>query len=1649
MIFTERTIKMSNDVCKIDNPIVLYRGDYNVEIRFTIIECPYKYSVKDATNIIEEVDASYGQLVIRVPNDGAPIFSDVVETKRGSIVFTLSGEMIDESIEVGDYTFQIRLFDANKESRATIPPVENGISIREPIAFEDVTTTNEVGEATVGYALTTAATQEDAFDSQGNYNKTTWGTGDRITSAKLNKIEAGIDGVNKKVASGGTGGQGMTTEQATQLTTAYQHSQSTHAPSNAEANVQPDWNITDTTSDAYIKNKPTNLATTDQIPTVPTNVSAFTNDAGYTTETFVTNKIAEAQLGGGSGSVDLSGYVTKETGNASQITFSDGQTFQQKLDTGILKGEKGEQGLPGEQGPQGERGLQGDKGDKGDPGIQGEIGPQGPKGDKGDKGDAFTYADFTSEQLAALKGEKGEKGDQGIQGPQGVKGDTGEQGPVGPQGEQGPQGIQGETGPQGPAGANGQDGLTTAISVNGTTYNHSNGTITLPNYPTVVSTADGITIADTAGNFTANTVEGALTELFQSASNGKTLIAQAITGKGIDATSNDTWQELATKISQILGSTVKINSLSKLSDCKFNLISSTSNINYNSTAETGKNYNDDSWDSISIPHDWSIYNSFNSNSPSGYEGGYLDGGDAWYRFKLKTAKLEGQKVYIYFDGIYMESDIYINGTKVKSNKWYNPFYVEITDYLQYDNNDTLAVFVRNQQPSSRWYSGSGIIRNAYLVSANDVEIGINDINITTPTLEADVKSNVANTKIDIKINSTTNKTANLVNEIYFNGSLVKSNTTEVSLSTGSNLVTDNIQINDPILWDEYNGNLYTLKTYLKVGGTIYHSSETKYGYRYFKFDKDTGFWLNGKNLKLRGVCMHHDLGCLGAEVNKSAIERQIDLLIDMGVNAIRITHNPGSSEFLNACAEKGILVIEELFDCWTSAKKQYDFARYYNTYAKEVVDNTINRGKNNPAIIMWSIGNEIIRTSGSYDSTTATGFVQNMINWIKAIDNERMVTMGDDTPTNSISQDCMKLLDVVGVNYGSTSEYSSLRTAISNKPIYGSETTSALSSRGVYARDDANKQCSSFDDDKVDWGEYASIELKKHMNDINYLAGMFVWTGFDYIGEPTPFNAYPSKSSYFGIYDTCGFPKDIMYMYQSRWTTNPMIHILPHWDWESGNIKVWLYSNCYKVELFLNGTSLGEKLQTNIGNKYQFEYSIAYTKGTLVANGYNQSGDIVAQDIIYTSQGTPTTVKLSTDKTSVNINSDDLVFVTCDIVDKNGVIVPIAANKITFAVEGGTIVGTDNGNAACVEKYRTNVKSAFNGKVLCVVKHDGLSGNMVIKVNGDNLTEQSITVLKGDKTVLTQKTKQSFIDATNPTIYDYPVIVKYSITNNLTNCTSSNNTTTIEKNGSYTATITANSGYGLESVTVTMGGIDITSTAYSNGTITINSVTGNIVITATATATTVTSPNLVFQVNSASMNTADSTLTDNIAGISATLTGNPTVSDNQIVFTASNKFSFDISSLNLTSSNRTLRIKFTPTSLNSSAKNVMTFGPSATAWNTATTCYINSANFVLQHGSNNFTNVTTGSENGGLNANRLSTTPVNGQEYELVISENADGNVRWYIDGILVQDGTATLFSPSYISNAEGSNRFTGSYSLIEIYNEYCNTYDDFIALSN
>ena len=564
--------------------------------------------------------------------------------------------------------------------------------------------------------------------------------------------------------------------------------------------------------------------------------------------------------------------------------------------------------------------------------------------------------------------------------------------------------------------------------------------------------------------------------------------------------------------------------------------------------------------------------------------------------------------------------------------------------------------------------------------------------------------------------------------IYKDGETVTNAQQSVELAQGETTVELDLTVTAPALWDIGQPNLYEAEIMLTGDFGSCTAPRVVYGYRWTTWSVDNGFSINGRNIKLKGVCMHHDLGCIGAEANRSAMERQIDSVMQMGANAIRLTHNPSSSMFLDLCMHKGVLLVEELFDHWTVAKSRYDFARYYSDHYKEVVHNTLLRDRNNPAIIMWSLGNEINRTA-NYTAEQVRPIVTALIAEVKKYDATRPVTMGEDSPSMDAAKTCMEVLDVCGINYNSNDL--SIPHGL-NKPCYGSETTSALSSRGVYARDDAGYQCSSFDDDKVNWGSYAADALKAHMEN-TYSGGLFVWTGWDYIGEPTPFNKFPAKSSYFGICDLAGFPKDIYYMYQSRWTTNPMVHILPmDWDsWTVGNtVPVWLYSNCPSMELFQDGVSLGKKTQADAGGKYQFAYSVTYAKGTLTAKGYDTSGAVVATDEVRTSTGTPAKLAMSSYRPTVDVTTDDLVFITCDIQDENGVFVPRADTKVTFTCEGGSVLGTENGNAACVEPMRTNVKTAFNGKVLCVCRHDGKTGTLTVTATADGLTAGSVSVEK-------------------------------------------------------------------------------------------------------------------------------------------------------------------------------------------------------------------------------------------------------------------------------------------------------------------------------
>lgn len=762
---------------------------------------------------------------------------------------------------------------------------------------------------------------------------------------------------------------------------------------------------------------------------------------------------------------------------------------------------------------------------------------------------------------------------------------------------------------------------------------------------------------------------------------------------------------------------------------KFHKVSDTADLSYTSTAEAAPGFDDSAWQSVTVPHDWSIYNNFNADSPATYEGGYLDGGDAWYRckFTIADAMLSDQTL-LYFDGVYMEATVYLNGRLVGRNyHGYNPFWLDISNVLV-EGENVLAVFVRNRQPSSRWYSGSGIYRPVYLLTMEGAGKWVTDVAVTSPDLESQHTGSVA-THIAFTIHNTdtdTSGTAKVI--IYKDGVQIVQSSKDVTIGEGETACSTDLSVTAPALWDVGQPNLYEAEITITGSFGSYTAPRVVYGYRWTKWDVDTGFWLNGKNIKLKGVCMHHDLGCIGTEANQSAMERQIDSMVQMGANAIRLTHNPGSTMFLDLCMRKGVLVIEELFDHWTVAKSKYDFARFYTDHYKEVVRDTLLRDRNDPAIIMWSLGNEINSTA-KYTAEQVRPIVTALIAEVKQYDTTRPVTMGEDSPNMDAAKVCMELLDVCGINYNSNN------LSVPHdmgKPSYGSETTSALASRGIYARDDTGYQCSSLDNDKVNWGSYAAIALQAHMENA-YSGGMFVWTGWDYIGEPTPFNKYPAKSSYFGIVDLAGFPKDIYYMYQSRWTSKPMIHIFPRNldSVEDGKTqRIAVYSNCPTVELFVNGVSIGKQTQAQIAEKYQFRWWTTFHPGTVTAKGYDADGAVVATDEVKTSDGIPARLALTAYKTTVDVTTDDLVFVTCEVQDKDGVPVPTASSAVTFTCTGGTVLGTDNGNAACVEPMRTNTKSAFSGKVLCVCRHDGQAGALIVTATANGLSAGAITIKK-------------------------------------------------------------------------------------------------------------------------------------------------------------------------------------------------------------------------------------------------------------------------------------------------------------------------------
>lgn len=805
------------------------------------------------------------------------------------------------------------------------------------------------------------------------------------------------------------------------------------------------------------------------------------------------------------------------------------------------------------------------------------------------------------------------------------------------------------------------------------------------------------------------------------------------------------------------------------------------------------------WQKLDLPHDWSIFNDFDHQSPAQNEGGQLNGGEAWYRktFKLDEKDLN-KNVRLTFDGVYMDSQVYVNGQLVGHYpNGYNQFSYDITKYLHKDGRENvIAVHAVNKQPSSRWYSGSGIYRDVTLQVTDKVHVEKNGTTILTPKLEQQQHGKVE-THVASKIVNTDDKDHELVAEYQIverGGQAVTglvrtaSRTLKAHESTSLDAI---LEVEQPKLWTVLNDKpaLYELITRVYRDGQLVDAKKDLFGYRYYHWTPNEGFSLNGERIKFHGVSLHHDHGALGAEENYKAEYRRLKQMKEMGVNAIRTTHNPASPQTLQIAAELGLLVQEEAFDTWYGGKKPYDYGRFFEKDATHPearkgekwsdydLRTMVERDKNNPAVFMWSIGNEIGEADGKPHSLAT---VKRLVKVIKDVDTTRYVTMGADKfRFGDGSGDHEKIaneLDAVGFNY-SEDNYKKLRAKHPNWLIYGSETSSATRTRGSYYRPEQelkhsngperHYEQSDYGNDRVGWGKTATDSWTFDRDNAGY-AGQFIWTGTDYIGEPTPWhnqNQTPVKSSYFGIVDTAGIPKNDFYLYQSQWVSakkKPMVHLLPHWNWENkeladkvadseGKIPVRAYSNAASVELFLNGQSLGvkkfNKKQTSDGRTYQeganakelyLEWKVAYQPGTLEAVARDEAGKEIARDKI-TTAGQPAGVRLVKEEHAIAADGKDLTYIYYEIVDSEGNVVPTANNLVRFQLHGqGQLIGVDNGEQASRERYKAQpdgswIRRAFNGKGVAIVKSTEQAGKFTLTAHSDLLKSSQVTVFTGKK----------------------------------------------------------------------------------------------------------------------------------------------------------------------------------------------------------------------------------------------------------------------------------------------------------------------------
>lgn len=782
-------------------------------------------------------------------------------------------------------------------------------------------------------------------------------------------------------------------------------------------------------------------------------------------------------------------------------------------------------------------------------------------------------------------------------------------------------------------------------------------------------------------------------------------------------------------------------------------------------------YDDAKWRILDLPHDWSIEADFSLKNPATPGGGALPGGIGWYRKDFVVDKSdEGKNVYIDFDGIYWNSKVWINGHLLGERpNGYISFRYDLTPYIKVGERNVIAVRVDNsKQPNSRWYSGSGIYRNVRLVTTNALHVDLWGTYVTTPTITKD------NAEIKIETNIKNSSDLSQTFELYSilidkDGKEISRINNSESVGVGENIsMNQSLKVSNPILWSIDNPYLYKIVTRIEQKGKVVDEYETPLGIRYFSFDPNKGFFLNGESVKIKGVCNHHDLGFLGAAVNTRAIERQLEILKEMGCNGIRTSHNPPAPELLDLCDKMGFIVMDEAFDMWRKKKSPYDYSQYFPEWHERDLTDLILRDRNHPSIFMWSIGNEILEQWSHINADTLdlqqANMVLNFANTLnkkdidakelhvnslltikladiaKKLDPTRPITTGNNEtePSNHIFRS--GAMDIIGFNYHENN-WVNFHEKFPNQKLIITESTSGLMSRGYYEMpsDSMNiwperwdkpferpvHHCSSYDNCHVPWGS-THEDTWRLVKNYDHISGVYLWTGFDYLGEPTPF-WWPSRSSYFGVIDLAGFPKDIYYMYQSEWTNKDVLHIFPHWNWKEGQIvDIWAYfNNADEVELFLNGLSLGKKAKEK--DVYHVFWRVPFQKGTLKAVSYKDGKEVLAREVKTT--GDPISIKLTADRQTIKADGKDLSFITVEALDAEGNPVPVADNLINFTIEGdGFIAGTDNGDPTDPNSLKKPSRKLFSGKALAVVQSHKKAGKIILKATSSNLKQASIEI---------------------------------------------------------------------------------------------------------------------------------------------------------------------------------------------------------------------------------------------------------------------------------------------------------------------------------